>query len=155
MCTYRGLCVLLHSHMRTVFWILMQALALKLILFLTEPSKRKRKKMLTHQQHQTVTLVNGRAWDASNWFYERQFTEVMKGDVHLITDSEHHWTFFQRLHTSHLLTCFTSSARCSGSDFMIWSNSANWGKHRHMLWFISLHLWGSHVHQLNETVWRL
>lgn len=33
--THRGLCLLLHNHMRTVFWILMQALALYLILFFT------------------------------------------------------------------------------------------------------------------------
>lgn len=33
--THRGLCLLLHNHMRTVFWILMQALALYLILFVT------------------------------------------------------------------------------------------------------------------------
>lgn len=82
------------------------------------------------------TKMNGRVWDASNCFYERQFVGVMKGDVHLITDSVHHWTFFQRLHTNHLLTRFTSSARCSGSDFMIWSNSANWGKHTHTLRFM-------------------
>lgn len=46
-----------------------------------------------------------------------------------MTDRLHHWTFFQRLHTNHVLTFFSSSARCSGSDFMIWSNSANWYKH--------------------------
>ncbi|TNN56850.1 hypothetical protein EYF80_032946 [Liparis tanakae] len=33
-----------------------------------------------------------------------------------MTDSEHHWTFFQRLWRSHVLTFFTSSARCSGSE---------------------------------------
>lgn len=48
---------------------------------------------------------------------------------HLITDRPHHWIFFQRLHTSHLLTRWTSSAKCSGSDLMIWSNSANWDAH--------------------------
>lgn len=43
-----------------------------------------------------------------------------------MTESAHHWTFFQRLQMSHLFTRLTSSARWSGSDFMIWSNSANW-----------------------------
>lgn len=43
-----------------------------------------------------------------------------------MTDRQHHWIFFQQLHISHLLTFCSSSARWSGSDFMIWSNSANW-----------------------------
>lgn len=47
-------------------------------------------------------------------------------NLHLMTERQHHWTFFQQLHNNHLLTFFSSSARCSGSDFMIWSNSANW-----------------------------
>ena len=48
--------------------------------------------------------------------------------LRLMTDRAHHWTFFQRLWMSHLFTFFTSSARWSGSDFMIWSNSANWAR---------------------------
>ena len=43
-----------------------------------------------------------------------------------MTDRPHHCTFLQRLQISHWLTFLTSSARWSGSDFMIWSNSANW-----------------------------
>lgn len=80
-----------------------------------------------YSSNSNTAKVKGRVWDVSNCFYGRGFTGVMKVDVRLITDSVHHWTFFQRLHTSHLLTRFTSSARWSGSDFMIWSNSANWG----------------------------
>lgn len=55
-----------------------------------------------------------------------QHPEVLRCCLHLMTDRAHHWTFFQRLWMSHLLTFFTSSARWSGSDFIIWSNSANW-----------------------------
>lgn len=55
-----------------------------------------------------------------------QHPEILRCCLHLMTDRPHHWTFFQRLWMSHLLTFFTSSARWSGSDFIIWSNSANW-----------------------------
>lgn len=48
--------------------------------------------------------------------------------LRLMTDRLHHCTFFQRLHTNQVLTFFSSSARWSGSDFMIWSNSANCGR---------------------------
>lgn len=43
---YRGLCFLLHNHMRTVFWILMQAKALYLILFRTVEDGGKKKTYL-------------------------------------------------------------------------------------------------------------
>lgn len=45
--------------------------------------------------------------------------------LHLMTDSAPHCAFFQREHSSHRFTFFTSIARFSGSLFMIWSNSAN------------------------------
>lgn len=42
-----------------------------------------------------------------------------------MTESMHHCTFFQREQMSHFLTFWIRMARFSGSDFMIWSNSAN------------------------------
>lgn len=56
---------------------------------------------------------------------------LLSANSRLMTDRLHHWTFFQRLHSNHVLTFFSSAARCSGSDFMIWSNSANWRESRH------------------------
>lgn len=56
--------------------------------------------------------------------------ELIALHLRLMTDRLHHWTFFQRLHNNQVLTFFSSSARWSGSDFMIWSNSANCRKHK-------------------------
>jgi len=42
-----------------------------------------------------------------------------------MTDKAHHWAFFQRECSSHFFTFLINCARFSGSDFMIWSNSAN------------------------------
>jgi len=46
-------------------------------------------------------------------------------DLHLMTDRPHHWTLRHRIPINHFWTFLTSCARCSGSDFRIWSNSAN------------------------------
>jgi len=57
-----------------------------------------------------------------NWMSWYQYYKI---DLDLITDRPHHWTLRHRMPISHLWTFFINSAKCSGSDFNIWSNSAN------------------------------
>ena len=42
-----------------------------------------------------------------------------------MTDQAHHWTFFHREQINHFITFLIRRAKFSGSDFIIWSNSAN------------------------------
>lgn len=51
--SYRGLCFFLHSHMRIVFCILMQALALYLILFFTAKRKEEMKTLWQMESYRT------------------------------------------------------------------------------------------------------
>ena len=50
---------------------------------------------------------------------------VLSWYLHLMTDRAPHCAFLHRALISHFFTFLMSKAKFSGSDFMIWSNSAN------------------------------
>lgn len=71
--------------------------------------------------HQNQSSVSTTVWI---WVKGTDRQSLAK-NLHLMTERAHHWALRHRIPISHRWTLFISTAKCAGSDFIIWSNSEN------------------------------